>query len=174
MSGFLIESSGDKNLYRDETSNGFVSHKKDRAINAAGRASALAQRQVAQVVKEKELNKQEEQLKLKAMESMMSAMMAKQMADQQIGGLTDMARQLAFQQATLDGRMAAQADAQQLPPLPLDSSQGGLPSMPMDMGGQPQLPPEAMQGTQGMGEPVEPMPQPGAIPVDASFTPPMM
>ena len=56
MSGFLIESSGDKNLYRDETSNGFVSHKKDRAINAAGRASALAQRQVAQVVKEKELN----------------------------------------------------------------------------------------------------------------------
>ena len=171
MSGFLIESSGDKNLYRDETSNGFVSHKKDRAINAAGRASALAQRQVAQVVKEKELNKQEEQLKMKAMESMMSAMMAKQMADQQIGGLTDMARQLAFQQATLDGRMAAQADAQQLPPLPLDPSMGGLPGVPMEMGGQPPLPPEAMGG---MGEPVEPMPQPGAIPVDAGFTPPMM
>ena len=175
MDDFLIEQGKDTNIYRDEVSNGFISHKKDRAINAAGRASALAQRQVAQAVKEKDLNKQEEQLKLKAMETMMSAMMAKQMADQQVSGLTDLARQLSFQQATLDGRMAAQMDAQQLPPLPLDPSQGGLPSLPLEAGGQPPLPPEMIigGGMQG-GPPVEPMPQPGPIPVDGSFNPPMM
>ena len=174
MDDFLIESGEDKAIYRDDVKNGFVSNKKDRAINAAGKASALAQSQVAHAVREKDLAKREEELKMKGMETMMSAMLAKQSADQQIGGLTEIARQLAFQQASLDGRMAAQMDAaQQLPPLPLDPSMGGLPSLPMEMGGMPPLPPGMDTSMQG-GPPVEPMPQPGPIPVDGSFNPPMM
>ena len=177
MDAFLIENGEDKAIYRDESTNGFISHSKDRAINAAGKASALAQRQVAQAVKEKELSRKEEELQLKGMETMMSAMMAKQSADQQVSGLTELARQLAFQQATLDGRMSAQMDAGKLPPLPLDPSMGGLPSIPLEMGGQPPLPQPMNLPPGGElmgGPPVEPMPQPGPIPVDGSFNPPMM
>lgn len=158
-SGFLIE---DSNLYKDDTKSGFISHKKDRAINAAGKAAGLASKQVAQAVQERDLSKREEELKMKTMESMMSTMIAKQQADQQVGGLLEMAKQLAFQQAVLDGKMEAQA-----PPLPLDPTAGGLPSMPIDMGGMPPLPMDSTGDT--------PMiPSPGPVPIDASMAPPIM
>lgn len=166
MDGFLIDSDNDPNLYKDDTKSGFVSNKKDRAINAAGKATALASRQVAQAVKERDLTKREEELKMKTMESMMGAMMAKQQADQQVGGLLDMAKQLSFQQAVIDGKM----QAQQAPPLPLDPMAGGLPAMPIDMGGMPPLP---MGGDTPM-VPEQGVPSPGPIAIDPSMAPPMM
>lgn len=149
-------------LYDDDFSGGMVKHKSAKRVNEAGQASAMAMMRVSQAAKEKELEQKSMDMQKESLQAMMSTMMAKQQAEATNQELLATARQLAMQQAILDGKLAAQAP----PPLPPVMPNGMMPPemMPPDMamGGDPMLPPT----DQGMPMPPDGgmMPPPDAMP----------